>query len=224
MDRPRRAGGVRRGLLHLVSALALGVGLCGAASPALAQQQQPQPLPPGISPPNRSDLIPPELRREERSVTLTVDGDFERAPCALDRAEFANIRFTVAGATFSGLDRVPGLSLDAAVADYVGRELPVAVLCDIRAEANAILRSAGYLATVEIPEQSLTDNVPDFKVVFGRLTAVRVRGEAGPSERLVASYLEKLTTQDVFNTNAAERYLLLADDLRKAWRRRQRPV
>ncbi len=168
---------------------------------------------PGITPPNRSDLIPPELRREERNVTLTVDGDFERPPCALDRAEFADIRFTVKGAQFNGLERVPGLSLDGAIADYVGRELPVSVLCDIRAEANAILRSQGYLATVEIPEQNLADNVPDFTVVFGRLTAVRVRGEAGPSERLVESYLEKLTLQDVFNTNTAERYLLLADDL-----------
>jgi len=188
-------------------AAALGIG--AGASPALAQGQ----TLPTITPPNRADLIPPELRREERSVTLTVDGDFERPPCALDRPEFANIRFTVQGAQFNGLERVPGLSLDAAFADYVGRELPVSVLCDIRAEANAILRSQGYLATVEIPEQSLADNIPDFNVVFGRLTAVRVRGEAGPSEKLVAGYLEKLTRQDVFNTNTAERYLLLADDL-----------
>jgi len=186
------------------------MALVAGAQPALAQQQPPLAQ---ITPPNRSDLIPPELRREEKSVTLTVDGDFERPPCALDRPEFADIRFTVKGAAFVGLDRVPGLSLDQAYADYVGRELPVSVLCDIRAEANALLRSQGYLATVEIPEQSLADGIPDFRVVFGRLTAVRVRGEAGPSERLVASYLEKLTQQDVFNTNTAERYLLLADDL-----------
>lgn len=186
------------------------MALVAGAQPALAQQQPPLAQ---ITPPNRSDLIPPELRREEKSVTLTVDGDFERPPCALDRPDFADIRFTVKGAAFVGLDRVPGLSLDQAYADYVGRELPVSVLCDIRAEANALLRSKGYLATVEIPEQSLADGIPDFRVVFGRLTAVRVRGEAGPSERLVASYLEKLTQQDVFNTNTAERYLLLADDL-----------
>ena len=106
-----------------------------------------------------------------------------------------------------------GLSLEEAVADYKGREVPVSVLCDIRAEANAILRRQGYLATVEIPEQSLADGVPDFNVVFGKLTSVRVRGDAGPSEKLVAGYLEKLTQSDVFNTNEAERYLLLADDL-----------
>lgn len=191
----------------VASALALAVGLLALPGAALAQQAPVPPL-------NRSDLIPPEQRRvDDRAVTLTIDGDFERPPCALDRPEFADIRFTVGGAQFNGLERVPGLSLDPAWTDYRGRELPVSVLCDIRAEANAILRRQGYLATVEIPEQSLSDGVPDFNVVFGKLTSVRVRGDAGPSERLVAGYLEKLTTQDVFNTNAAERYLLLADDL-----------
>jgi hemolysin activation/secretion protein len=192
-------------------AAALSLGLVVLPDPALAQQQPP-PVP-AITPPNRTDLIPPDQRRDERAPSLTVDGDFERPPCALDRPDFADIRFTVQGAQFDGLERVPGLSLEGAYADYVGRELPVSVLCDIRAAANALLRTKGYLATVEIPEQSLADGIPDFKVVFGRLTAVRVRGEAGPSEKLVAGYLEKLTAQDVFNINTAERYLLLADDL-----------
>ena len=194
------------GLRAMARALVSGLALVGASQAALAQQVQ-------VTPPNRSDLIPPEQRRDDRAVTLTVDGDFERPPCALDRPEFADIRFTVKGAQFNGLERVPGLSLDPAYAGYVGRELPVSVLCDIRAEANAMLRRQGYLATVEIPEQSLSDGIPDFTVIFGKLTAVRVRGEAGPSEKIVAGYLEKLTQQDVFNTNTAERYLLLADDL-----------
>ena len=197
--------------MRCVSARAVAAALLALAAlpaPALAQAQAA-----AVTPPNRSELVPPDQRPAHRATTLTVDGDFERAPCALDRADFADIRFTVKGAAFDGLARVPGLSLERAYDDYVGRELPVSVLCDIRAEANAILRSQGYLAAVEIPEQSLADGVPDFKVVFGRLTSLRVRGEAGASEQLVASYLEKLTAQDVFNTNHAERYLLLADDL-----------
>lgn len=203
----RHASLHRAALLRLVSGLALAAS---AATPAFAQQA---PLPPAISPPNRTDLIPPELRRDDRSPTLSVDGDLERAPCALDKPEYASIRFTMKGAAFDGLARVPGLSLEPAYARYVGREMPVSVMCDIRAEANALLRRDGYLATVEIPEQSLADGIPDFKVIFGRLTAVRVRGDAGPSEKLVEGYLEKLTRLDVFNTNTAERYLLLADDL-----------
>lgn len=198
--------GLHRAGLAGAGAIAASAVLALAPAPVLAQA-----LP--ITPPNRSDLVPPDQRAPERNVTLTIDGDFERAPCALDRPDFADIRFTVQGAAFAGLERVPGLSLEEAYAGYVGRELPVSVLCDIRAEANALLRGKGYLATVEIPEQTLADGIPDFTVVFGRLTSVRVRGDAGPSERLVAGYLEKLTAADVFNTEDAERHLLLADDL-----------
>ncbi len=165
------------------------------------------------SPPTRGELLPPSRAAEPSQLTLTIDGDMERAPCALDRPEYSELRLTLTGAEFIGLDKVPGLSLDAAYQGYVDRELPLSVLCDIRAQANTILRAQGYLATVEIPEQTLADGAPDFRVVFGRLASLRVRGEAGPSESLVASYLEKLTEQEVFNSFEAERYLLLADDL-----------
>lgn len=166
-----------------------------------------------ISPPNRSELVPPERRERRDGPTLSIDGEMERAPCALDRAEYADIRLTLQGAEFGGLEAVPGISLDEAYGRYVGRELPLSVLCDIRAEANAILRREGYLASVEIPQQNLGDGVADFRVIFGRLTALRVRGDAGPSERVVARYLDRLTGGEVFNTREAERYLLLADDL-----------
>lgn len=193
-----------------MSGWAAGLAISAALVPHAAQAQaQAQ-----VAPPNRTELVPPSIRQQsERPTTLTIDGGFERAPCALDKADYADIKLTVKGAEFIGLDRVEGLSLDEAYGNYVGQELPVSVLCDIRARANSLLRERGFLATVEIPEQNLSDGVPDFRVVFGRLTSVRVRGEAGPSEQTAARYLEKLTTQDVFNTNDAERYLLLADDL-----------
>ena len=168
----------------------------------------------GIAPPSRNELLPPE-REDPRdsNITLTIDGDLERAPCALDRPEYSDFRFTLSDAQFEGAQRAPEVDLTDTFAGYAGRELPLSVLCDIRAAANSALRSAGYLASVEIPEQNLSDGVPDFRIVFGRLTALRVRGDAGPSEELVERYLRKLTDEDAFNTNQAERYLLLADDL-----------
>ncbi|WP_090197488.1 ShlB/FhaC/HecB family hemolysin secretion/activation protein [Erythrobacter sp. HL-111] len=204
-DRSAQARCVRRlplaGAAVLSGALLAGLPLPGAS--ATAQ----------VAPPNRSELVPPERRERRDGPTLTIDGDMERAPCVLDRPEYADIRLTLEGVEFAGLESVPGLSLADAYDQYVGRELPLSVLCDIRAEANAILRSAGYLATVEIPEQNLADGIADFRVIFGRLTALRVRGEAGPSERVAARYLEKLAGGEVFNAKQAERYLLLADDL-----------
>lgn len=197
--------------MQAVSALALSAAIVVPVETAQAQVAPPSL--PQITPPPRNQLVPPEQRRDDRGVTLTIDGGFERTPCVLDREEYADIRLTLSGVEFGGLDRVPELSLDAAYDGYLNQELPLAVLCDIRARANSILRSQGYLATVEIPEQNLSDGVADFGVVFGRLTGLRVRGEAGPSEGVVAAYLEKLTDQPVFNTNDAERFLLLADDL-----------
>lgn len=191
----------------------MGLAALVPATALHAQAQVPPQTPPQIAPPNRTELVPPSVRRQERPTTLTIDGGFERAPCALDRAEYAEIKLTLNGVDFIGLDAAPGVSLAPAYLSYVGRELPLPVLCDIRARANSILRAQGYLATVEIPEQNLADGVPDFRVVFGRLTAVRVRGDAGPSETTAARYLRKLVEQDVFNTREAERYLLLADDL-----------
>lgn len=194
------------GSTSLAGVIALGAGV--VAPDAVLAQAAPQ-----ISPPSRTQLAPPQIDRVERGVTLTIDGGLERTPCVLDRPDYADIKLTLSGVEFAGLERVPGLTLDGAYSSYIGRELPLSVMCDIRANANAILRRQGYLATVEIPEQNLSDGVADFGVVFGKLTSVRVRGEAGPSEGVVAGYLEKLTGQDVFNTKDAERYLLLADDL-----------
>lgn len=192
--------------LASVGMLAVAGALVASAVPAQAQGQ--------VSPPTRDELVPPEFRDTRRpSVTLTVDGEMQRSPCALDDPNYSDIKLTLSSVAFGGAEKAPDVSLAPAYESYIGRELPISVLCDIRAQANRILQNAGYLATVEIPEQRLRDGAAEFRIVFGRLTALRVRGEAGPSEALVASYLEKLTEQEVFNSNEAERYLLLADDL-----------
>ncbi len=151
---------------------------------------------------------------EQRSTsTLTVDGDMARTACALDNPDLATVRVSLARINFVGADAATGVDLTPAYADYIGRDLPISVLCDIRARATRILADAGYLAAVEIPEQRLEGGAAQFRVVLGRLTAIRVRGDAGPSERLLAGYLQHMVGQPVFNTREAERYLLLADDI-----------
>lgn len=182
--------------------LLLGAAL---AQPVLAQSE---------ALPTRGELTPPQAREPvDRPTTLTIDGDLERSPCALDSPDFAEVTVTLRSVTFVGAEKAPDVSLVPAYQTYLGRELPVSVLCDVRAAANERLQRAGYLATVEIPAQRLANGDAEMRIVFGRVTALRVRGDAGPSERLVASYLEPITQDAVFNTQRAERYLLLADDL-----------
>ena len=199
-------GGIRH--LLFVSTASLVLGGAGLATSASAQTA------PQVSPPTREELLPPEARQPDREgVTLTIDGEMERLPCALDLPDYQTIRVTLNSVRFTGAENAPEVSLAPAYNEYLGRDLPISVLCDIRAQAASILQRAGYLATVEIPEQRLSNGDAELRIVFGRLTALRVRGEAGPSEELVASYLQKLVGQPVFNTYEAERYLLLADDL-----------
>ncbi len=173
--------------------------------------QTPPPLP---APPTREQVTPPAPERlEPPRPRLDVEGGVERAPCALDRPEYQGISFTLTDVRFADLRGLPAEALRPAFAPYVGRQQPVAIICEIRDRAATILRDAGYVAAVEVPEQRIADGVVRFQVLMARLVGLRVRGEAGRAERLIAAYLGPLTEREVFNRFDAERALLLAGDL-----------
>ncbi len=147
------------------------------------------------------------------SARIEIEGGLEREPCALDNPEFADVRFTLRDVTFTGLDAIDSGLVRPAYADLVGREHKVSVVCDVRDRAASLLREAGYIVAVQVPEQSIAEGRLRLDVTLAKLTEVRVRGDAGNAEKLIASYLERLTERPVFNRNDAERYLLLASDL-----------
>ena len=200
----REAGGTARARALLTVALLAVATVTLGAQPAEAQ----------VAPPTRDTLVPQSAPAQERSsLTFSVDGQMERGACALDSPDLANVRLTLSQVSFAGAEAANDVDLSASYVPYLGRELPLSVLCDIRAAATQLLSDAGYLAAVEIPEQRLEGGAATLRVVLGRLTALRVRGEAGPSERVLAAYLQHLVGQPVFNVRQAERYLLLADDI-----------
>jgi hemolysin activation/secretion protein len=189
--------------------IALAVALAGCAQSAFVQAAAAQP-----TAPTREEISrPPPPGIEQPRARLTVEGGVERAPCALDRPEYQDIRFTLQDVAFDDLRGMSPEQLRAAWAPYQGREHNVAVLCEIRDRAATMLREAGYIAAVEVPEQRIADGRVRFTVLMAKLVGIRVRGEAGRSERLIAGYLNRLTGQAVFNRFEAERYLLLAGDL-----------
>lgn len=193
------------GLKRFGSAFCLSLAASVAAAPAFAQ------APRG---PTRDELQRPvQSPPREGPTRLEIDSDFPRAPCALDDAQFAAIRFTPTRVVFDDLRGLAPDALRAAYEPYLGREQPVAVLCEIRDRAAAILRDAGYVAAVEVPEQRIDGGEVRFLVLMARLVAVRVRGDAGRAERTIARYLRHLEGREAFNRRDAERYLLLAGDL-----------
>src|SRR5690606_19687289 len=172
------------------------------ASGALAQAQPPiQPVPPTREEVER----PPQPRPDAGRPRLSIEGGVEGAPCALERPEYQNIRFTPTEVVFDDLRGLPPEELRDAYAEFIGSEQPVSVICRIRDRAIGILRARGYVATVQVPEQRIAGGTLHLRVLMARLVALRVRGNAGRAERLIASYLDPLTRQEVFNRYEAER-------------------
>ena len=205
------ARALRRNAAHFLgSAIVLATAVPAAAQVApLPPPPTPTPLPPTREEVTRPAPPPVALRGPK----LEVEGGVERAPCALAGPEYQNIHFVLRGADFDGLQGLSAEDLASTYADYVGRDVPISVVCDIRDRAGTILRNAGYVAAVQVPEQKITDGTVRFKVLMAHLTQVRVRGNASGAEQIIAGYLNQLTKDPVFNRYDAERYLLLASDL-----------
>jgi hemolysin activation/secretion protein len=144
---------------------------------------------------------------------LKVEGGVERAPCPLADPRFADVTVTLSDVAFNNLRVVDPATLRPAFEAYLGKTVPIAVVCDIRDAAATILRRQGYLAAVQVPAQRIDNGIVQFDVLMARLVSVQVRGDAGRSERTIAAYLGKLAGEEVFNEKQAERYLLLARDL-----------
>ncbi len=182
--------------------------VCALSSAATLAQPVPQA-------PTRDEVRRPVQPEEQRRppATLTVDDDLQRLPCALADQRFAGLRFTPTRLQFEDLRALDPEVLRPAYEPFLGREQPISVLCEIRDRATAILRDAGYVAAVEIPEQRVEDGTVRFQVLMARLTALRVRGDAGKAERMIVGYLSHLVGREAFNRYEAERYLLLAGDM-----------
>jgi len=187
----------------------LTAGTLLSALPVEAHAQ----APPQVVPPTREEITRPVPPTPPPQSRLEVEGGIERAPCALDGPEFKSIHFVLRGAEFDGLQGLTAAQLASTYAPYVGRDVPISTVCEIRDRAATILRDAGYIAAVQVPEQRIESGVVRFQVLMARLTQVRVRGEATGAEAILAGYLNQLTKRPLFNRYEAERYLLLASDL-----------
>lgn len=181
------------------------------AGTALAQSIPSQ----GIQPPTREEIQRGVAEGTlDRSGPVSVDTSaVERAPCPLAAPDFAGIRLKLSSVTFGGMQDLPGFDLTESYAEFIGTEQPVSIICEIRDRAATKLRTAGYLAAVQVPPQKIDDGAVRLDVLLAHLKRVQVKGDPGNSEKALLRYLEKLTRDPVFNTHRAERYLLLAKDV-----------
>lgn len=190
----------------------LGTALSGCGGWSAGAQAQTAQVP---NAPTREEVNPPAPDRTARPSSVSVDssGAFARGPCPLDNstltATIPEVQFGGFGNTPLAPELVPVL---AGIRAPAGQQ-PVRVVCDIRDQANAALRAARYVATVQIPAQRLEGGPLRLEVITAKIVETRVRGDAGPYEGLIESRIATLQSFDPLNEADAERLLLLADDI-----------
>jgi hemolysin activation/secretion protein len=163
--------------------------------------------------PTREEIDPSRRQQVAPPTRVKIDADFERSPCALADPAYADVKITLTAATFNNLGPVNPATMTPAYADFLGVEKPFGSVCEIRDRAATILRRLGYVAAVLVPVQRIEGGAVTFEVIYATLTAVRVKGDVGRNEAVIARYLDKLKTGQPFNRFEAERSLLLARDI-----------
>ncbi len=190
-----------------VRRLAIAVLLTACSMPGSAQTASVRTVP------TREEIAPPLPATPPSRTRLKVEGGIERSACALADPAYAAIMVTLTEVSFNNLGPVAAGDLADTYRPYIGRAVPIGTVCEIRDAAATLLRARGYLAAVQVPAQRIEGGKVRFEVLYARMTAVRVRGDAGRDEHQVARYLTHLAGGGPFNTIAAERYLLLTRDL-----------
>jgi hemolysin activation/secretion protein len=163
--------------------------------------------------PTREDLTRITTPPPQPRPTLNIVGGVERSPCPLADPRYADVKVTIREVQFNNLKGATPEEMRRSWAPYAGTEQPVSILCEIRDAAATILRDKGYLAAVQVPAQRIENGVVRMETLYARIVAIRARGQTGGAESKLAAYLGKLTEDEYFDRDRAERYLLLARDL-----------
>ena len=196
----------RAKLAARVSSLACAAAFAASSSALFAQVSVP---------PTREEVERDSPIGEDAAVNpaLSLDSDLTRASCPLGDSQFDGITFDLKAVEFSGVEVLDPDILAPSWTWLEGQEIPIARVCDIRDRAAAILSGLGYVATVQVPPQTIEDGTVKLDVVVARLSGLVIRGEPGTSGTVLESYFEALQAEPYFNSKQAERLLLLARDI-----------
>ena len=182
---------------------------------------------PGVTPPagiiNNGLPTSQEVRRQPETQPLpapgsrvTSRGAITAGPCPAAIADsqlsapFTAVDFT--GPGDGELDHGVRAAL-AGIGNLDGKIRPLRAICEIRDAANAALARSHYVATIRVPEQTISTGHLKLEVVTAHIVALRVRGDPGRSAARIASLLERLRQLDPLNEIDAERILLIAGDI-----------
>lgn len=199
---------LRAGLRSSTLALLASASALTPAGFAFAQAAQPSAALPGTT---AAELNPDA--RVTRPPPARGSGAFAPEPPGPCPLEESTVQVTLNSVSFRGSTTVSDAQLRDSYAEFLGKPLPVAVICQIRDRAARIVFDSGVLARIEIPEQRIAGGSLVLEVIEAHVVNVRVRGDVGPAQAAVERYAEKLRGMKPFSMDKAQRYLLLASDV-----------
>ncbi len=186
----------------------------GAATAAIGQTV-PVPTPPQVPvAPTLQQLQPPVAPPTTPGVSVDASRAITAPACPLSTSE---LRVNIDRVRYVPLGRdavAPAIqSILDSVALPTWGDQPISGVCGIRDAANAALRRAGYVASVQIPPQEVDNGELTLAVIVARITEIRIRGEAGSHRTGLARRIAQLQALDPVNERDIERLLLLAGDV-----------
>jgi hemolysin activation/secretion protein len=196
------------------------VGLAALSGMALntpfAALAQNAPLPPKVDTITRDEIEANRAETPAKPQQVSVDSRraVEQGACPLLESnvmvDITTIRFEGGGD-----EPVPAefLPLLAKVRPATQGQQRIAAVCDMRDQANAVLRAAGYIAGVQIPAQEITNGELRLQVIAGRITDVTVSGDPRHYRDSITARIEQLKSLYPLNEKDAERILLIAGDV-----------
>ncbi|MGH7023947.1 MAG: ShlB/FhaC/HecB family hemolysin secretion/activation protein [Caulobacteraceae bacterium] len=187
-------------------AITLAVGAAAAPWSLAAQALPPSaalPTPQQLNPAGQPQAQPPRKRREVWEPPTPGACPLATSP----------LTFHLASVEFEGMKALSPADLAPAYAEFIGKDIRMATLCEIRDRAAEIFFHRGILARIDIPPQHIADGHFVLRVIEARIASVRVVGNVGPAQSKVEDYIEHLRGLAPFDLRTAQRYLLLASDI-----------
>jgi hemolysin activation/secretion protein len=122
--------------------------------------------------------------------------------------------FHVNSFNIEGNTVIPTNELQAQIAGYVGKDMTLAQLYDVADVLTRYYRSRGYgLAYVTPPAQKLSAGNVRLEVVEGRVGNIDIQGNSRTRTPVLRRRTKGLNTGDLYTSPAAERAVLLMNDL-----------
>lgn len=136
--------------------------------------------------PTREELELPQREANRPAGLVRVDRETSvRQNCPFDDSPLTASLQRVAFSAIGGGEVPPALARTLAGVTVPQGTQPLSVMCDVRDAANAARRQDGWIATVQVPQQNLTDTLK-LEVVSARITELRITGNPGPYRDQIA--------------------------------------